>query len=97
MSLNEGMNETFNERYTGSTYLSSAIDEILLNPHNMDYLFAQYTESLNSDFIFILQQKMAKRGRKLVDYDHARHNHEQLHQSKKRDEAKILKVCTPEG
>ena len=39
---------------------------------------------------------MAKRGRKLVDYDHARHNHEQLHQSKKRDEAKILKVCAPE-
>ena len=64
---------------------------------NVDYLVAQYTKTLNSYFILILQQKMAKRGRKLVDYDHARHNHEQLHQSKKRDEAKILKVCTPEG
>ena len=39
-----------------------------------------------------LQQKIAKRGRKLVDYDHARHNHETLHQSKKRDEGKILRV-----
>ncbi len=39
-----------------------------------------------------LQQKIAKRGRKLVDYDHARHTLATLESAKKRDEGKIVRV-----
>lgn len=35
---------------------------------------------------------MAKRGRKLVDYDSARHHLEALQSAKKKDEAKVAKV-----
>lgn len=44
--------------------------------------------------IVILQERVAKRGRKLVDYDSARHHLEALQNSKKRDEAKISKVSS---
>ncbi|TRY85978.1 hypothetical protein DNTS_021025 [Danionella cerebrum] len=40
----------------------------------------------------ILQERVAKRGRKLVDYDSARHHLEALQNGKKRDEAKISKA-----
>lgn len=38
------------------------------------------------------QSRIAKRGRKLVDYDSARHHYESLQTAKKKDEAKIAKV-----
>lgn len=38
------------------------------------------------------QERVAKRGRKLVDYDSARHHLEALQGAKKKDEAKIAKV-----
>lgn len=38
------------------------------------------------------QERIAKRGRKLVDYDSARHHLEALQNAKKKDEAKIAKV-----
>lgn len=41
-----------------------------------------------------LQERIAKRGRKLVDYDSARHHLEALQSAKKKDEAKIAKVGT---
>lgn len=41
------------------------------------------------------QERIAKRGRKLVDYDSARHHLEALQSAKKKDEAKIAKVGTP--
>nr|XP_023411828.1 myc box-dependent-interacting protein 1 [Loxodonta africana] len=37
------------------------------------------------------QSRIAKRGRKLVDYDSARHHYESLQTAKKKDEAKIAK------
>lgn len=40
----------------------------------------------------IPQSRIAKRGRKLVDYDSARHHYESLQTAKKKDEAKIAKV-----
>lgn len=40
----------------------------------------------------VLQSRIAKRGRKLVDYDSARHHYESLQTAKKKDEAKIAKV-----
>ena len=38
------------------------------------------------------QERVAKRGRKLVDYDSARHHLEALQSAKKKDDAKIAKV-----
>lgn len=43
------------------------------------------------------QERIAKRGRKLVDYDSARHHLEALQSAKKKDEAKIAKVELPTG
>ncbi|XP_068777697.1 bridging integrator 2 [Struthio camelus] len=39
-----------------------------------------------------IKERMAKRGRKLVDYDSARHHLEALQNAKKKDEAKIAKA-----
>lgn len=41
----------------------------------------------------LFQERVAKRGRKLVDYDSARHHLEALQSAKKKDEAKISKVA----
>ena len=41
----------------------------------------------------MFQERVAKRGRKLVDYDSARHHLEALQSAKKKDEAKITKVA----
>lgn len=43
------------------------------------------------------QSRIAKRGRKLVDYDSARHHYESLQTAKKKDEAKIAKVRAGAG
>lgn len=43
-----------------------------------------------------LQAKIAKRGRKMVDYDNSRHNLEVLQAAKKKDDAKIAKVISTE-
>lgn len=40
----------------------------------------------------IVQEKISKRGRKLVDYDSSRHHLEALQTAKKRDDVKIRKV-----
>lgn len=42
----------------------------------------------------VFQERVAKRGRKLVDYDSARHHLEALQSAKKKDEAKITKVAS---
>ncbi|XP_057244493.1 bridging integrator 2-like, partial [Malurus melanocephalus] len=52
----------------------------------MDNYLAQF-----GDF----KDRIAKRGRKLVDYDSARHHLEALQSAKKKDEAKIAKVSPP--
>ena len=43
-------------------------------------------------FVFQLQDRISKRGRKLVDYDHSLHQLESLQTAKKRDDEKIAKV-----
>lgn len=40
----------------------------------------------------MMQERVAKRGRKLVDYDSARHNLTGLKNAKKKDDIKIGKV-----
>lgn len=42
--------------------------------------------------IFHWQNRIAKRSRKLVDYDSARHHLEALQSSKRKDESRISKV-----
>ncbi|KAM8794054.1 bridging integrator 2 [Eudromia elegans] len=49
----------------------------------MENYLAQFAE---------IKERMAKRGRKLVDYDSARHHLEALQSAKKKDEAKIAKA-----
>lgn len=41
-----------------------------------------------------VQEKISKRGRKLVDYDSSRHHLEALQTAKKRDDIKIRKVSS---
>lgn len=41
-----------------------------------------------------LQARIAKRDRKMVDFDSARHHFASLQKGKKKDEAKIAKVTT---
>lgn len=51
--------------------------------HTMENYMAQFPEA---------KERIAKRGRKLVDYDSARHHLEALQNAKKKDEAKIAKA-----
>uniref|UniRef100_A0A4W4GSD5 Bridging integrator 2 n=1 Tax=Electrophorus electricus TaxID=8005 RepID=A0A4W4GSD5_ELEEL len=44
------------------------------------------------DLSAIMEERVAKRGRKLVDYDSARHHLEALQNAKKKDEAKVVKA-----
>lgn len=50
------------------------------------------TRSLSSWTYFHWQNRIAKRSRKLVDYDSARHHLEALQSSKRKDESRISKV-----
>lgn len=43
--------------------------------------------------MFWFQARIAKRDRKMVDFDSARHHFGSLQKGKKKDEAKIAKVC----
>lgn len=55
--------------------------------------FSLKTETLNNTFSFFVQARIAKRDRKLVDYDSARHNYATTHKTKKKDGGiKITKV-----
>ncbi|KAH0621278.1 hypothetical protein JD844_022390 [Phrynosoma platyrhinos] len=56
------------------------VDQALLT---MDTYLGQFPD---------IKSRIAKRGRKLVDYDSARHHFESLHTAKKKDEAKIAKA-----
>jgi hypothetical protein len=45
-----------------------------------------------NEFSISLQQRISKRGRKLTDFDNAKHNLDVLENAKKKDDAKIKKV-----
>ncbi|XP_072423172.1 myc box-dependent-interacting protein 1-like isoform X2 [Chiloscyllium punctatum] len=77
-------------------------DELLPIVENNDLLWADYEEKLSDQALRTLEtylsqfpafkKRIAKRGRKLVDYDSCRHHLESLHSAKKKDEAKITKA-----
>lgn len=69
---------------------------------NNDLLWSDYEEKLYDQAVHTMEnymsqfpemkERIAKRGRKLVDYDSARHHLEALQSAKKKDEAKITKA-----
>ncbi|XP_013391361.1 amphiphysin isoform X1 [Lingula anatina] len=69
---------------------------------SLQIMWKDYVEKLEREVINPLQSyvdrfpeirtKISKRGRKLVDFDGARHNYQALEQAKKRDETKIYKA-----
>ncbi|XP_022379937.1 myc box-dependent-interacting protein 1 isoform X13 [Enhydra lutris kenyoni] len=61
-------------------YHQKLVDQALLT---MDTYLGQFPD---------IKSRIAKRGRKLVDYDSARHHYESLQTAKKKDEAKIAKA-----
>lgn len=61
-------------------YHQKLVDQALLT---MDTYLGQFPD---------IKSRIAKRGRKLVDYDSARHHFESLQSAKKKDEAKIAKA-----
>ncbi|XP_067881090.1 bridging integrator 2-like isoform X2 [Heterodontus francisci] len=77
-------------------------EELLPIVENNDLLWADYEEKLSDQAMRTLEtylsqfpafkKRIAKRGRKLVDYDSSRHHLESLQSAKKKDEAKITKA-----
>ncbi|XP_048379557.2 bridging integrator 2-like isoform X2 [Stegostoma tigrinum] len=77
-------------------------DELLPIVENNDLLWADYEEKLSDQAMRTLEtylsqfpafkKRIAKRGRKLVDYDSCRHHLESLQSAKKKDETKITKA-----
>ncbi|XP_078184161.1 myc box-dependent-interacting protein 1-like [Callithrix jacchus] len=61
-------------------YHQKLVDQTLLT---MDTYLGQFLD---------IKARIAKQGRKLVDYDSARHHYESLQTAKKKDEAKIAKA-----
>ncbi|XP_078057156.1 uncharacterized protein LOC144481880 isoform X2 [Mustelus asterias] len=77
-------------------------DDLLPILENNDLLWADYEEKLSDQAMRTLEtylsqfptfkKRIAKRGRKLVDYDSCRHHLESLQSAKKKDEAKLTKA-----
>ncbi|KAI4900730.1 hypothetical protein NFI96_014375 [Prochilodus magdalenae] len=78
------------------------IEDLSVIMESEDLLWNDYEEKLNDQVIRTMEnytsqfpdvkERVAKRGRKLVDYDSARHHLEALQNAKKKDEAKIAKA-----
>ena len=96
---------TFTQRIKDSSLISSdhLSTEILVH-FDLQLLctrkvFWQLRRESDRVFLFMLvflcwQNRIAKRSRKLVDYDSARHHLEALQSSKRKDESRISKVGT---
>ncbi|XP_078544984.1 bridging integrator 2 [Lissotriton helveticus] len=93
--LAETLQEIYNPVWDGHKDLKSIVE-------NNDLLWADYEEKLSDQAVRVMEnyvaqfpemkERIAKRGRKLVDYDSARHHLEALQNAKKKDEAKIAKT-----
>ncbi|KAJ1160084.1 hypothetical protein NDU88_000586 [Pleurodeles waltl] len=93
--LAETLQEIYNPLWDGHTDLKSIVE-------NNDLLWADYEQKLSDQAVRVMEnyvalfpemkERIAKRGRKLVDYDSARHHLEALQNAKKKDEAKIAKA-----
>ncbi|XP_049629072.1 myc box-dependent-interacting protein 1 isoform X2 [Suncus etruscus] len=93
--LNECLQEVYEPDWPGR-------DEANKIAENNDLLWLDYHQKLVDQALLTMdtylgqfpdiKSRIAKRGRKLVDYDSARHHFESLQTAKKKDEAKIAKA-----
>ncbi|XP_027410946.1 myc box-dependent-interacting protein 1 isoform X19 [Bos indicus x Bos taurus] len=93
--LNECLQEVYEPDWPGR-------DEASKIAENNDLLWMDYHQKLVDQALLTMdtylgqfpdiKSRIAKRGRKLVDYDSARHHYESLQTAKKKDEAKIAKA-----
>ncbi|XP_068450615.1 bridging integrator 2b isoform X2 [Clinocottus analis] len=80
----------------------NGVEDLSLITESEDLLWNDYEEKLSDQIVRTMEnytsqfpevkERVAKRGRKLVDYDSARHHLEALQSAKKRDEAKTAKA-----
>ncbi|XP_007461369.1 PREDICTED: myc box-dependent-interacting protein 1 isoform X2 [Lipotes vexillifer] len=92
--LNECLQEVYEPDWPGR-------DEANKITENNDLLWVDYHQKLVDQALLTMdtylgqfpdiKSRIAKRGRKLVDYDSARHHYESLQTAKKKDDAKIAK------
>ncbi|XP_053492585.1 bridging integrator 2b [Ictalurus furcatus] len=78
------------------------VEDLSVITESEDLLWNDYEEKLSDQVVRTMEnytsqfpdvkERVAKRGRKLVDYDSARHHLESLQSAKKRDDAKISKA-----
>ncbi|XP_007461372.1 PREDICTED: myc box-dependent-interacting protein 1 isoform X5 [Lipotes vexillifer] len=93
--LNECLQEVYEPDWPGR-------DEANKITENNDLLWVDYHQKLVDQALLTMdtylgqfpdiKSRIAKRGRKLVDYDSARHHYESLQTAKKKDDAKIAKA-----
>uniref|UniRef100_A0A8D0BWC1 Bridging integrator 2 n=1 Tax=Salvator merianae TaxID=96440 RepID=A0A8D0BWC1_SALMN len=93
--VSETLQEIYSEEWDGYTDLQAIVQSNHL-------LWEDYEEKLADQAIRTMEnylsqfneikERVAKRGRKLVDYDSSRHHLEALQNAKKKDEAKIAKA-----
>lgn len=87
--------EDFHNKLVDSTLLK--MDEYLLNFPDLKVMSHLRESSLGQQFEFetktlTLQTRVAKRSRKLIDYDSARHHVETLQMSGMKNDRKVMKV-----
>ncbi|KAK1901974.1 Bridging integrator 2 [Dissostichus eleginoides] len=80
----------------------NGVEDFAVITESEDLLWNDYEEKLSDQIVRTMEnytsqfpevkERVAKRGRKLVDYDSARHHLEALQSAKKKDEAKITKA-----
>ncbi|XP_078661162.1 uncharacterized protein LOC144905393 isoform X1 [Branchiostoma floridae x Branchiostoma belcheri] len=94
-NLNDALSEAYGDDWPDKDEVRNAQD-------SMDLLWSDYQEKVTREVLSPVntyqsqfpevKQRIAKRGRKLVDYDAAKHTLTAAQQSKKRDEAKLHKA-----
>ncbi|XP_072238997.1 bridging integrator 2b isoform X2 [Leuresthes tenuis] len=80
----------------------NGVEDLAVITESEDLLWNDYEEKLSDQIVRTMEnytshfpevkERVAKRGRKLVDYDSARHHLEALQTAKKKDDAKITKA-----
>ncbi|KAM4588108.1 bridging integrator 2b isoform 2-T2 [Odontesthes bonariensis] len=80
----------------------NGVEDLAVITESEDLLWNDYEEKLSDQIVRTMEnytsqfpevkERVAKRGRKLVDYDSARHHLEALQSAKKKDDAKITKA-----
>ncbi|XP_030586044.1 LOW QUALITY PROTEIN: bridging integrator 2-like [Archocentrus centrarchus] len=93
--LSQTLNDIYESEWNG-------VEDLAVITESEDLLWNDYEEKLSDQLVRTMEnytsqfpevkERVAKRGRKLVDYDSARHHLEALQGAKKKDDAKIAKA-----